>query len=130
MRSCFCRGLWSAIFALALLPAKFAPAQNLRDHPPYRIIYREQRQIQYRDPVQFFPAPLPPTSEPPTVLNPPTGDQRYFALDDAIRTSLGNMRVVRILGGGGLISIAATGAGGANVISTSVVGAGNRRRTL
>src|SRR5690242_4215698 len=100
MRSCFCRGLWSAIFALALLPAKFAPAQNppvqnLRDHLPYRIIYPEQRQIQYRDPIQFFPAPLPPTSPPPTVLNPPTGDQRYFALDDAIRTSLGNMRVVR-----------------------------------
>src|SRR5262245_46911563 len=123
MRSCFCPGLWSAIFPLALLPAKLAPAQNVPSHiadghPPNRITYREQRQIQYRDPIQFFPTPLPPTSEPPTVTNPPTGDQRYFALDDAIRTSLGNMRVVRILGGGGLISIAATGAGGANVIST------------
>src|SRR6476660_3446036 len=100
MRSRFCRGLWSAIFALAILPAKFAPAQNLPSHisdghPPYRIIYPEQRQIQYRDPIQFFPAPLPPTAPPPTVMNPPTGDQRYFALDDAIRTSLGNMRVVR-----------------------------------
>src|SRR5438552_19045936 len=105
MRSCFARGLWTAIFALALLPAKFAPAQ----HPPYRIIYPEQRQVQYRDPSQFFPAPLPPTSPPPTVTTPPSGDQRYFALDDVIRTSLGHARVVRVLGGGGLISIAAVG---------------------
>jgi outer membrane protein TolC len=135
MRSRFCRGLWSAIFALAILPAKFAPAQNLPSHisdghPPYRIIYPEQRQIQYRGPIQFFPAPLPPTAPPPTVMNPPTGDQRYFALDDAIRTSLGNMRVVRVLGGGGLISIASVGGGGANVVSTSVVGAGNSGRTI
>jgi outer membrane protein TolC len=130
MRSCFCRGLWSAIFALALLPAKFAPAQYPPSRPPYRIIYREARQVQYRDPIQFFPAPLPPTSEPPTVLNPPTGDQRYFDLDDTIRTSLANMRVVRILGSGGLISIASTGGGGGNVVSTSVVGAGNSGRTI
>src|SRR6187397_1580083 len=104
MRSCFCFGLWSAIFALALLPAQFAPAQNVPSHisdghPPYRIIYPEQRQIEYRDPSQTFPAPLPPSSQPPTVSNPPTGDQRFFALDDAIRTSLGNGRVVRILAG-------------------------------
>src|SRR4051812_27933666 len=123
MRSSFCIGLWSAIFALALWPAKFATAQNpyvqnFRDHPPYRIIYPEQRQVQYRDPLQFFPAPLPPSSPPPTVTNPPTGDQRYFALDDVIRTSLGNARVIRVLGGGGLISIASTGGGGGNVIST------------
>src|SRR6266576_1790812 len=60
MRSCFARGLWTAIFALALLPAKFAPAQ----HPPYRIIYPEQLTIAYRDPSQFFPAPLPPSGPP------------------------------------------------------------------
>ncbi|MBW8885749.1 MAG: hypothetical protein JF612_13450, partial [Planctomycetia bacterium] len=102
MRSGFCISLWFAIFALALLPAKFASAQNLRDHPPYRIIYPEQRQVQYRDPSQFFFTPLPPSSPPPTVINPPTGDQRYFALDDVIRTSLGNARVIRVLGSGGL----------------------------
>lgn len=95
MRSCFRLGSLTAIFALALWPARFAPAQ----HPPYRIIYPEQRQIDYRDPSQFFPAQLPPSGAPPTVTNPPTGDQRYFALDDAIRTSLANGRIVRILAG-------------------------------
>src|SRR5438132_13086628 len=100
MRSCFARGLWTAIFALAVLPAKFAPAQ----HPPYRVIYPEQRQVEYRDPSQFFPAPLPPSSQPPTVSNPPTGDQRYFALDDAVRTSLGNGRIVRVLAGASAVA--------------------------
>jgi outer membrane protein TolC len=82
----------TAIFALAWQPARFAPAQY-----PYRVIYPEQRQIDYRDPSQFPPIPLPPSSPPPTVSNRPTGDIRYFALDDAVRTSLGNARVVRVL---------------------------------
>src|SRR6266567_5036169 len=91
--------LMAAIFALALQPARFAPAQQ-----PYRIIYPEQREINYRDPSQFVPIPLPPSSQPPTVTNPPSGDQRYFALDDAIRTSLGNARVVRVLAGVGAVT--------------------------
>lgn len=84
----------TAIFALALQPARLAPAQY-----PYRVIYPEQRQIDYRDPSDFVPIPLPPSGAPPTVTNPPTGDTRYFALDDAVRTSLGNARVIRILAG-------------------------------
>src|SRR5262245_21589721 len=87
-------GLVTAIFALALQPARFAPAQY-----PYRIIYPEQRAIEYRDPSEFPPIPLPPSGPPPTVTTPPAGDTRYFALDDAIRTSLGNGRVVRVLAG-------------------------------
>src|SRR5439155_5681170 len=51
------------------------------------------------DPSQFAPIPLPPSSQPPPVTTPPSGDTRYFALDDAVRTSLGNARVVRILAG-------------------------------
>lgn len=94
MRSGWRLPLTMAILALALQPARFAPAQY-----PYRIIYPEQREIEYRDPSQFPVIPLPPTSPPPTVSTPPTGDQHYFALDDAIRTSLGNARVVRILAG-------------------------------
>jgi outer membrane protein TolC len=86
--------LLTAIFALALAPARFAPAQY-----PYRVIYPEQRQIEYRDPSQFPAIPLPPSSSPPTVTVPPTGDTRYFALDDAVRTSLGNARVIRVLAG-------------------------------
>lgn len=81
--------------ALALQPAQPACAQ----HPPYRVIYPEQREVEYRD-----PSPLPviypqPSSPPPTTSDPPTGDIRYFALNDAIRTSLGNARVVRLLTG-------------------------------
>ena len=81
-------------FALALATAQFAAAQR-----PYRVIYPEQRQIEYRDPSATWPIPLQPSSPPPTYSNPPTGDTRYFSLDDAIRTSLGNMDVVRLLAG-------------------------------
>jgi outer membrane protein TolC len=91
--------LLTAIFALALLPARFAPAQY-----PYRVIYPEQRQIDYRDPPALPSIPLPPTSPPPTVSNPPTGDTRYFPLDDAIRTALGNSGVIRVLAGVGAVS--------------------------
>src|SRR5262245_1475842 len=94
MRSHFRLWLATAIFALALEPAKFAPAQY-----PYRVIYPEQRQIDYRDPSQFPTIPLPPSGAPPTFSSPPTGDTRYFALDDAIRTSLGNAQVIRVLAG-------------------------------
>lgn len=91
--------LAAAVFALALQPARFAPAQHRRVDHPYRIIYPEQRQIEYRDPSQFPPIPLPPTSPPPTVGAPPPGNTRLFALDDAIRTSLENAPVVRLLAG-------------------------------
>lgn len=84
----------AVLFALVLQPAQSAPAQE-----PYRVIYPEQRQVDYRD-----PSPLPvlypqPSSPPPTTSKPPTGDVRYFSLDDAIRTSLGNARAVRLLAG-------------------------------
>jgi outer membrane protein TolC len=94
--------LAAAGFALALLPAKSAHAQY-----PYRIIYPGQRTIEYRDPSAFAPIPLPPSSPPPTVSAPPTGDDtRYFALDDAIRIALANDRVIRVLTG---ISATASG---------------------
>jgi len=86
--------LAAAVFALALWPAKSAPAQL-----PYRAIYPEQRQIQYRDLSEFPSTPLPPTAPPPTVTAPPQGDIRFFGLDEAVRTSLGNARVVRVLAG-------------------------------
>lgn len=96
MRSLLGRLLAALILALALQPAKFAPAQVPH---PYRVIYPGARNVQYRD-----PSPLPviypqPSSPPPTVTNPPTGDIRYFALDDAIQASLANTRVVRLLSG-------------------------------
>ena len=79
--------------ALAFCPARFAPAQK-----PWPIVFPEQRRIDWRDPLQLPQVPLPPSAEPPTVSNPPTGDDtRYFALDEAIRTALANDRVVRVL---------------------------------
>src|SRR6188474_47333 len=87
-------GLLTAVFALALQPARFAPAQH-----PYRVIYPEQLEVDHRDPSQFAFIPLPPSGPPPTVTTPPRGDTRFFALDDAVRTSLGSGRVVRILAG-------------------------------
>jgi outer membrane protein TolC len=89
--------LIAAIFALALWPARFANAQYSDGQHPYRIIYPEQRQVRYRDPSQFPAVPLPPSSPPPTVSSPPTGEVRQLTLDDAIRTSLGNSEVIRVL---------------------------------
>src|SRR4051794_26290305 len=94
MHDCRAACLVAAMFALALWPARFAPAQY-----PYRVIYPEQLEIDYRDSSQFPEIPLPPSGPPPTVTTPPTGDTRFFPLDDAIRTSLGNGRVVRVLAG-------------------------------
>jgi len=91
--------LAAAIFALAMQPAQLARAQY-----PYRIIYPGQRTIEYRDPSAFPAIPLPPSSEPPTVSFPPTGDTRYFALDDAIRVCLANDRVIRVLAGVGAVN--------------------------
>ena len=94
MRTRLARFSLAVVFALALQPAKFTAAQH-----PYRVIYPEQRQVEYRDP---SPQPViypPPSSPPPTTTNPPAADVRYFALDDAIRTSLGNARAVRLLAG-------------------------------
>src|SRR5262249_51911759 len=64
------------------------------------IILPEQRSIEYRDPGQLPPAPLPPTVPPRTVadLRPETAEWR-LSLDDAIRIALENTRVVRMLVG-------------------------------
>ena len=89
----------AAIFALAVSLALLAAAPNAAGQGPYRIIYPEQRTIEYRDPSQFPYIPLPPSSPPATVSRPPVGDVRYLSLDDAIRISLENDEVVRVLTG-------------------------------
>ena len=89
----------AVMFALALLPARFAHAQHARGGHPYRVIYPEQREIRYRDASKFPAIPLPPSSAPPTVATPVTGGERLLSLDEAIRISLENARVVRLLAG-------------------------------
>ena len=89
----------AAIFALAASLAPLAAARMAAAQGPYRVIYPEQRRIDYRDPSQFPYVPLPPSAPPPTVLQPPAGDVRYLSLDDAIRICLENDQVIRILTG-------------------------------
>src|SRR5204863_525809 len=64
MGSCLRLGLLTAIFALALQPAGFAPAEH-----PYRVIYPEDREVNYREPSQFAAIPLP-ASIPTPALTP------------------------------------------------------------
>ncbi|HEX5104738.1 MAG TPA: TolC family protein [Pirellulaceae bacterium] len=106
MRARTTRGaITAAIFALALSLAPLASAQpGIGTGPsqtrlPYRVIYPGQRTVQYRDPSQFPFIPLQPSSPPPTVSRPPTGDVRYLSLDDAIRICLENDDVIRVLTG-------------------------------
>jgi outer membrane protein TolC len=96
----------AAIFALALGLAPLCAARVTSAQGPYRIIYPEQRRIDYREASQFPFVPLQPSSPPPTVSQPPAGDVRYLSLDDAIRITLENDTVVRVLTG---LSAASTG---------------------
>ena len=76
-------------------PAKLAHAQRL---PP--LIMPEQRTIQVRDPSQLPHARIPDSPPPATVSDPqPELQPRFLSLDEAIRTSLMNANVVRILAG-------------------------------
>ncbi len=64
------------------------------------IILPEQRSIDYRDPAQLPPAPIPPSVPPRTVSDPrPETTEWQLSLDDAIRIALENAQVVRTLAG-------------------------------
>ena len=99
------------LFALPLqlaLTAKFATAQLSRERlvPTY---FPEQRTIQVRDPSQLPQYDLPDSPAPPTVTNRTQGlKQRDITLDEAIRISLANTRVVRVLAGTTAVSSGST----------------------
>jgi outer membrane protein TolC len=64
------------------------------------IILPEQRSIDYRDPAQYPPAPIPDNVPPRTVTDPrPQTPEWQLSLDEAIRIALENAKVVRILAG-------------------------------
>jgi outer membrane protein TolC len=64
------------------------------------IILPEQRTIDVRDPADIRPTPIPPSPPPRTVSDPQPGAAEWqLSLDDAIRISLGNAQVVRVLAG-------------------------------
>ncbi len=91
------------LFALPLqlaLTAKFANAQLSQSQHLLPTYFPEQRNIQVRDPSQLPRYELPEFPPPPTVTNRTQDlEPRYITLDEAIRTALGNARVVRVLAG-------------------------------
>jgi outer membrane protein TolC len=93
----------SALLAAAwfLLSANLASAQPAATQVPNRIIYPEQRRTDVRGPIQLFPAPLQPSSPPPTVASPASlrETERFLPLDEALRIALENDRVIRVLAG-------------------------------
>ena len=63
-------------------------------------MFPEQRSISIRDPAQLQRTRLPDSPNPSTVSNPqPDLQPLQLSLDEAIRTSLRNMEVVRVLAG-------------------------------
>lgn len=89
---------WPSALVGAMMLAITWPATLVAQYR-YRIIYPEQRWLEVGNAGQVPPWPLPASEVPPTVSRPPTGDTRYFSLDEAIQTSLANARVVRVLAG-------------------------------
>jgi outer membrane protein TolC len=81
-----------------------ASAQEAR-----RLILPEQRRIEVRHPSQFRHVPLPDVPAPPTVA---TADSRAvdwpISLDEAIRASLANSEVIRVLTGSAAVTSGAT----------------------
>ena len=67
----------------------------------YHFNFPEQRTTAVRQPAELRQFPLPPSSRPPTVADPPSDrtPQRRLSLDEAIRTALENDRVIRVLVG-------------------------------
>jgi outer membrane protein TolC len=64
------------------------------------ILMPEQRSIDYRDPGQLPPAPIPENVPPRTVSDPrPGAEEWHLSLDDAIRIALENAQVIRVLAG-------------------------------
>ena len=92
------------LVALAACPAQIAQAQNL-----FGLISPEQKEICVRDPGQLPPVPLPDVPPPPTVAQWPAElDPLQLSLDEAIRTSLANSNVIRVLAGVQAVSSGST----------------------
>lgn len=91
----FCRLLIVMLATWLSFAAESAEAQRVLP-----TLFPEQRSISVRDPSQLARTPLPQTPDPSTVSNPqPDLQPLLLSLDEAIRTSLRNMDVVRVLAG-------------------------------
>jgi outer membrane protein TolC len=92
------------IAAAAAMVVATASAQEVR-----RLILPEQRRIVLRNPSQLRQMPLPNVPPPPTVTVPKRGDVAWqLSLDEAIRMSLANSEVIRVLAGANAVTSGAT----------------------
>jgi outer membrane protein TolC len=90
--------------AAATVVIATASAQEVR-----RLILPEQRRIEVRSPSQLRHVPLPDVPPPPTVTAPQLGDIAWqLTLDEAIRNSLANSEVIRVLAGASAVASGAT----------------------
>ena len=91
-----------AMLAMVAVMALLAdvPSACAQPHEQPYGIFPEQRQIEYRCPHQFCRLPIPGIPRPPTVRDPQDSRQVvYVSLDEAIRMSLANTEVIRVLNG-------------------------------
>lgn len=87
-----------ALIALLICIAPAAETAEAQRLVP--TFFREQRSISIRDPSELAPSRIPESLRPSTVSNPqPELQPVDLSLDDAIRMSIGNVDVVRILTG-------------------------------
>ena len=94
------------VLLLALAAGFAAPAQAQKRLP---FIFPEQRAVDVRDPSDLPRARIPLTPRPPTVSNPQRDAPEYLlSLDEAIRVSLANSEVVRVLAGVTAVSTGST----------------------
>jgi outer membrane protein TolC len=93
-------GPLSLILCLFLLAAIAHPAISLGQEPLIQLFRPDQKTIQVRDPARMPPARLHDYQAPRTVTDPQwEANGLFLGLDEAIRISLANTQVVRILVG-------------------------------
>ena len=70
------------------------------DDVVHSVILPEQRTIEHRDPSELPPARIPPNTPPRTVQDPQLDSPEWrLSLDEALRISLENAKVIRVLAG-------------------------------
>src|SRR5258708_3471772 len=89
----------AALVTLLLSAATIANIAHCQD-PFIPLLPPEEKTIKVRDPLSTPPARIPLIPEPATVTNPQwEEDVRPLGLDEAIRVTLSNSDVIRVLAG-------------------------------
>jgi hypothetical protein len=97
----------TAAFLGGLIAFLLSSPLGFGQYEPWSFILPEQRRIEVRRPEQLPHAPLPSAAAPVTVVGlAEQRPERPLSLTEAINVGLGNMDVVRVLGG-----VVATGSG-------------------